>query len=308
MNYYNEIKSTLIKNEANKRVKDYSKNKYELQSYLEVGRLLVEAQGGEERAKYGNKLIKEYSERLTNELGKGYGISTLKDMRNFYLFQKSHAVHGLSEKISWNHYKLLFKLKSSEEIQYYIYIAETQNLGYRDLQKRIKSNEYQRIGYKEELEEPKVNTLIKNPIIINAPNDNAEEISEKMLHGFILEDIDNVLKELGVGFTYVGHEVKIKIGNNYHYIDFLLYNYKFNLFVVLEIKVTKMKPEYIGQVMKYINYVDKYIKDIKQDKTIGIVICKKEDKYVMEFCSDDRIFTTTYELQNKQKKEMEVML
>lgn len=295
MNYYNEIKTTLIKNEANKRVKDYSKNKYELESYFEVGRLLVEAQGGEARAKYGNKLIKEYSERLTKELGKGFNTTSLKRMRQFYLLIQKGA--ALRHQLTWSHYRVLLPLKSIDEIKYYIYIAETQNLGYRDLQKRIKSNEYQRIGYKEELEKPKVNTLIKNPIIIKTDNIKAD-ISEYTLHQLILEDLDNFLKELGVGFLYAGHEVKIKIGNNYHYIDFLLYNIKFNCYIVLEIKVTTMKAEYIGGVTKYINYVDKNIKDINQDKTIGVVICKKENKYVMEYCSDSRIFTTTYKLQN----------
>ena len=295
INYYNEIKNVLIKNETYKAVKDYSKNKSDLNSYFEVGRLIVEAQGGEARAKYGNKLIKEYSERLTNELGKGYSVPSLKRMRKFYLvFQKSSA---LPSQLTWSHYVELLKLKDMQEINYYINIAIAQNIGYRELRKRIKSKEYERIGYKEELKEPKVNTLIKEPIIIKT-NTIKEEVSEKVLHQLILEDIDNFLKELGIGFMYYGHEVKIKIGNIYHYIDFLLFNYKFNCFIVVELKVTKMKAEYIGQVQKYINYVDKHIKGLHNDKTIGIVIVKKEDKFVMEYCSDNRIFCATYELQN----------
>ena len=118
MNYYNEIKNTLIKNEAYKKVKDYSKNKSDLNSYFEVGRLLIEAQGGEARAKYGNKLIKEYSEKLAKELGKGYSTRSLKYMRKFYIFQKRHAMRALSEKLSWNHYKQLFNLDNINEINY----------------------------------------------------------------------------------------------------------------------------------------------------------------------------------------------
>ena len=121
-------------------------------------------------------------------------------------------------------------------------------------------------------------------------------MSEYVLHEFILEDMDNFLNELGDGFTYYGHEVKIKIGNNYNYIDFLLFNYKYNCFVIVEIKITKMKAEYIGQVKKYMNYVDKNIKEVFNDKSVGVIICRKEDKYVLEYCSDDRIFTTTYEV------------
>ena len=172
------------------------------------------------------------------------------------------------------------------------------NLSVRELRERIKSKEFERIGYKEELEELKVNTLIKNPIIINTKNKASGEISEYALHEFILEDMDNFLKELGDGFTYYGHEVKIKIGDNNHYIDFLLFNYKFNCFIIVEIKVKKMKAEYIGQVKKYMNYVDKNMKKDFHENTVGVIICKKEDKYVLEYCSDSRIFITTYELEH----------
>ena len=296
MNYYNEIKETLVKNEVYKKVKDYSKNKSDLNAYYEVGRLIVEAQGGEKRAKYGNKLIKEYSEKLTKELGKGYTYSALSRMRQFYLLVLKVAT--LSQqlyRVSWSHYTELLKLKNINEIKYYIKITELQNLSVRELRKRIKSNEYERIGKKQELENPKVSTLIKNPVIIKT-NDSNKELTEYALHQSILENMADFLKELGVGFLYVGSEVKIKIGNSYHYIDFLLFNYKFNCFVVIELKVTEFKAEYIGQITKYINYVDKNIKESFNDKTVGVIICKKENKYVLEYCTDDRIFTTTYKL------------
>ena len=106
MDYYNEIKNELISNEVNKRVKDYSKNKYELERYYNVGKLLIEAQGGETRAKYGNKLIREYARRLTIDLGKGYSFRTLNYMRKFYLFQK---VQALPAQLSWSHYELVKK-------------------------------------------------------------------------------------------------------------------------------------------------------------------------------------------------------
>ena len=124
-------------------------------------------------------------------------------------------------------------------------------------------------------------------------------MSEYALHEFILEDMDNFLKELGSGFSYIGHEVAIKIGENNHYIDFLFFNYEFSCFVIVEIKVALMKAEYIGQVKKYMNYVDKNMRKEFHDKTVGVIICKREDEFVLEYCSDDRIFTTTYELINK---------
>ena len=270
MDYYNQIKDTFVKNEVYKKAKDYSKNKSDLNSYYEVGRLLIEAQGGEERAKYGNKLIKEYSEKLTKELGKGYGVSHLKDMRLFYI--KNKKSHSLNGQLSWSHHRILLPLDNDMK-KYYEYISEKQNLSVRELRERIKSKEYERIGYKEELSEPKVNTLIKDPILIKTKNI-PKEINEYVLHNLILENMDEFLKQLGVGFAYVGHEVKIKIGNSYNKIDFLLFNYIYNRFIVIELKVTEFKAEYAGQTIKYMNYIDKNLKKPYHDKTVGIIVCK----------------------------------
>ncbi len=297
MNYYNKIKDTLIKNEMYKKAKDYSKNKSDLNSYYEVGRLLIEAQGGEGRAKYGNKLIKEYSERLTKELGKGYDVSNLKRMRQFYLtFPKGGTVSHLLEGLTWSHVYKILSIKDENAKNYYISIIKSQNLSVRELRERIKSKEYERIGYKSELDNPKVTTLIKEPVIINAKKI-PDKINELFIHNAILEDMSNFLKQLGIGFTYVDHEVKIKIGNNHHYIDFLLYNVKFNCYVVLELKVTSFKAEHIGQIKKYMGYVDKHIKEPFNDKTIGIICAKENDKYVFKYINPNDIFVTTYELE-----------
>ena len=292
MNYYNEIKETLIKNEVYKKVKDYSKNKSDLNTYYEVGRLIVKAQGGEARAKYGNRLIKEYSEKLTKELGKGYTYTNLSRMRQFYLLSKKVAT--LSQQLTWSHYVEILKIDNLDKLKYYIYITSKLNLSVRELRERIKSNEYERIGEKAELKEYKINTLIKNPILIKVKNKN-NKLTEYALHQSILENMEDFLKELGIGFAFIGSEVKIKIGNNYHYIDFLLFNVKFNCYVVVELKVVNFKAEYIGQITKYINYVDKNIKEIHNEKTVGVIICKKENKYVMEYCTNPQIFVRTYE-------------
>ena len=212
-------------------------------------------------------------------------------MRQFYLLFKKHST--LSSELSWSHYSELIHISDNTERNYYLSISKKLNLSVRELRARIKSKEYERVGYKEELEEPRINTLIKNPIIIKTNNPN-EKLSEYALHQTILENIEDFLKELGIGFLYAGSEVKIKIGSRYNYIDFLLFNVKFNCYVVIELKITEFKAEYIGQIMKYINYVDKNIKEPFHDKTVGVIICKKENKFVMEYCTDNRIFTTTY--------------
>ena len=294
MNYYNEIKDVLIKNEIYKKVKDYSKNRSDLNSYYEVGRLIVKAQGGEARAKYGNKLIKEYSAKLTKELGKGYTERNLRNMRSFYVrFSKWHT---LCAELTWSHYRLLLSLKDNNMIKYYINIINKFNLSVRELRERIKNNEYERIGNQTELEAPKVNTLIKNPILIKVKNKN-NKLTEYILQQSILENIEDFLKELGIGFTFLGSEVKIKMGDRYNYIDFLLFNYKYNCFVVVELKITELKAEYIGQITKYIGYVDKHIKESFHEKTVGVIICKKNNEFIMEYCTNPSIFTTTYLLE-----------
>ena len=125
---------------------------------------------------------------------------------------------------------------------------------------------------------------------------NYTEITEKILQKLVLEDISLFMKELGDSFSFIDNEYKIKIGDRYNYIDLLLFNIEFNCYVVVELKVTELKKEHIGQIQVYMNYIDKNLKKINQDKTIGIIICKKENKYVIEYSSDVRIVARTYEL------------
>ena len=298
MNYYNEIKNELINNEVYKRVKDYSKNKNELSTYYNVGKLLIEAQGGEERAKYGDGLIKEYSKKLSEELGGKYNITTLKRMRQFYLIIEKGAT--LWHQLTWSHYRELLTFDNIDEINYYIKQTGDYNLSVRELREKIKSKEYQRLDNNTKLklinkEETVVSDFIKNPIVIrNKYNIDKKSVTEKILQRLILEDIPSFLKELGDGFTFVENEYKIKIGNTFNYIDLLLYNIKFNCYVVIELKVTELKKEHIGQIQIYMNYVDKNIKTINQDKTIGVIICKKDNGYYIEYSSDNRIFSKNY--------------
>ena len=298
MNYYNEIKNELINNEVYKRVKDYSKNKNELSTYYNVGKLLIEAQGGEERAKYGDGLIKEYSKKLSEELGGKYNITTLKRMRQFYLIIEKGAT--LWHQLTWSHYRELLTFDNIDEINYYIKQTGDYNLSVRELREKIKSKEYQRLDNNTKLklinkEETVVSDFIKNPIVIrNKYNIDKKSVTEKILQRLILEDIPSFLKELGEGFTFVENEYKIKIGNTYNYIDILLFNYIYNCFVVIELKVTELKKEHIGQIQIYMNYVDKNIKTINQDKTIGVIICKKDNGYYIEYSSDSRIYHKEY--------------
>ena len=294
MNYYNEIKNELINNEITKKVKDYIKNRSDLTTYYNVGKLLSDA-----GKQYGEKIINEYSKRLTSELGVSYTKRTLFRIRQFYLLFHNQKVSTLSTQLTWSHYSELLSLDNIDEINYYIMITEQQSLSVRELRERIKNKEYERLNdkTKEKLitkKETDVVDFIKNPIAIKNTT-KKEIISEKVLQKVILEDIPSFLDELGTGFTFIKNEYKIKIGNSYNYIDLLLYNIEFNCYVVVELKVTELKKEHIGQIEVYMNYIDKNLRKPTQDKTIGIIICKKDNKFIMEYCSDSRILAREYQ-------------
>ena len=144
-------------------------------------------------------------------------------------------------------------------------------------------------------EKTKVIDYVKNPIIIKN-NNQYEQISEKILQKIILEDIPSFLEELGEGFTFIKNEYKIKIGNRYNYIDLLLYNIKYKCYVVVELKIKELKKQDIGQIQIYMNYIDKNKKTIEENKTVGIIICKEENKYIIKYCSDNRIIARKYKL------------
>ena len=295
MNYYNEIKSKLIDNEIYSKVQDYSKERHKVITYFEVGKLLDEA-----GSKYGDNILNDYSNRLVIEFGKKYNERTLRRIRQYYRIFKNEKWSPLATKLSWSHYSELLSIKDDNELIYYINIAYERNLSKRELREKIKNKEYQRIPIetknkivsKDKIE---VKDLVPNPILIRNRN-NTEIVTEKALHNLILEDIESFMKELGNSFSFIGSEYKIKIGDRYNYIDLLLFNIKYNAYVVVELKVTEFKVEYISQVQKYMNYVDKNIKELNNRSTIGILICKKENKFVIEYCSDERITIREYEL------------
>ena len=292
MNYYNESKKQIINNEITKKIKDYSKNKSDLETYYQVGKLLSEA-----KKQYGEGIIKEYSVKLTNDLGRKYSVRYLFDMRKLYLFTK---VHPLDAQLTLSHYRILFSLKNENAIDYYIEQIKERRLGKRELIEIIKNNEYERLPKetKEKLSENReieIQDLVKNPIIIKNSN-KYENISEKVLQKLILEDISSFLKELGSGFSFIANEYKIKLGNKYNFIDLLLYNIRFKCYTVVELKTTNLKKEHIGQIETYMHYIDKNIKTLEEDRTIGIIIVKDNDKYVMEYCSDERILAKEYKM------------
>ena len=295
MNYYNEIKNKLIDNEVYSKIKDYSKERQKVITYFEIGKLLNEAGG-----KYGDNIIDEYSKKLVVEVGKKYNRRTLFRMKQFYNMFSDEKVSQLATQLPWSHYIELLPLKNIDEVKYYIKICKERNIGRDLLREKIRNKEYNRlpIETKNKLmfeDEIEVKDLVPNPILIKNKN-NLEIVAEQALYHLILEDIESFMKELGDSFSFIGSEYKIKIDDRNHYLDLLLFNIKYNCYVVVELKVTEFKVEYIAQVQKYMNYIDRNIKEVINNDTIGILICKRENKFVIEYCSDDRIAVREYEL------------
>ena len=296
MNYYEEIKSKIIDNEAYEKIKDYSKERHRVITYYEIGKLLNEA-----GKKYGAKIIKKYSEKLVLEVGTKYNERTLRRMKQLYLLFKNQKWSPLATKLSWSHYSEILSIKDNDKLMYYINICINRNISKRELREIIKNKEYERLPKetKEKLKNEdgcELTELIKNPIIIKT-NKDYENISEKLLQKIILEDMPSFMKELGSGYSFIDNEYKIKLGERYNYIDLLLFNIDYNCYVVVELKVTELKKEHIGQIQIYMNYIDTHLKKFNQDKTIGIILCKKENKYVIEYCSDTRIIERKYILE-----------
>ena len=296
MNYYDEIKNILVDNIIGRKVREYKSNQKDLEGYYNVGKLLIEAQGGETRAKYGNQLIKEYSKRLTSELGKGFSVQNLKNMRRFYLlFQKRQtlSVQFKTFNITWSNICEVLSLKDEKEIEYYLNISSKFNLSTRDLRKRIKLKEYNRLDneVKEKLSKQElvpINDTIPNPVVLSGLK-HKEKLTEKILQNYIDENPVELCKSLGEGYTYVDSQYKIKIGNNYNYIDVLLFNYISNSFVVVELKITELKKENIGQIETYMNYIDLELKKEYHNKTNGVILCRKDNKWLIKYINSEEI-------------------
>ena len=305
MNYYNEIKSLIETKEINTKVRNIEENNNTLKTYYEIGRLLVKAQGGEKRAKYGDGLIKKWSKRLVLEYGKGYDYTNLSRMRKLYItFEK---IGTPSQQLSWSHYYKLLSIKNPNEMNYYINLSINQNLSVRKLRDAIKTKSFERSTIKDkdniklitenDNKKTTLSDMLKNPIIINANNTN--NVNEKALKKYILKELEHFFLELGFGFTFVACEYKIKIGSNNYFIDLLLYNVRLNCYVVIELKKRNLLPKDIGQIEFYMNYIDKCVKESFNNKTEGIIICKENNKLICKYISNKDINIINYLLKEE---------
>ena len=299
MNYLNEANEYIKRVEIGKFIREANANRELVECYWNVGRLIVEAQGGKDKAKYGNELLKKWAEKLTKEYGKGYDYTNLRRFRQFFLeFPNCGA---LRHNLSWTIIRTILPIKDENKRNYYINLCITNNLSKRELERAIKNNSYERLEHKPDkidiIVPSKVQSItdnFMNPILLKLKD--KEVKNELDLEKLIYSQLSYVFLQLGNGFTWVGNQYKVSDGNNNYFIDMLLYNYKYNCFVVVEIKCRKLKKEDKGQVEFYMKLVDEYVKEPSNNPTIGIIITKEQDKFVANFVRSEKLIPLTYEL------------
>ena len=299
--YYLKIKTLIETYEVNHKARALQDNSEKLKTNWEIGKLLTEAQNGSKRAKYGESLIKNWSQKLSKLYGTNYSYTNLKYMRQFYLsFPISHS---LRDQLTWTHYRILLSIKNESERNYYTNQVVLNNLSTRELEEVIKSKAYDRLSYadKENIKlidsnnstSLTIEDMIKDPILIKIDK-HVNKLDEKALHKYIIAMLENKFLELGMGFTLAGHEYKIKEDNHTFKIDLLFFNVELNAYIVVELKIREALPKDIGQLEFYTHLIDKHLKKNNHNKTIGLLIVKKKDKYVIEYTTNKDIFVTTY--------------
>ena len=309
MNYYKEIKNLIEEKEVNDKVRYLESNKETIKTYYEIGRLLTNAQGGEEKAKYGDGLIKKWSEKLTKEYGNNYSYRNLNYMRKFYTYFKKVNTVCSQSNLSWSHYKYLLKFDNENERNYYINRCILNNLSVRGLINEIKTKSFDRLSYADKKNiklitdketSLDIKDMARDPILINI--DSKEKMSEKVLKKYILKELEHFFLELGTGFTFALSEYKLSYDNKNYYVDLLLFNYKLNRFIVCELKLNSVNARDIGQTLNYIKIIDKTLKEKNHKNTIGIIVSKRNNKFILEYVSDLSLMLTTYKLENNLKK------
>ncbi len=301
MDNYREIETLIKKVEIGKVIREKQTNYELVNAYWNIGKLIVEAQGGKEKSKYGDKLLKEWSEKLTQEYGKGYDYTNLSRFRQLYLYFP--IIGPVGQQLNWTIIRTILPIKDENKRNYYINLCIKNNLSKRELIKEIKSNSYERLEHKPDKVDiitstsvPAITENFKNPIILNLNGNKVE--NEKDLEKLIYSQLSYVFMQLGNDFTWVRNQYKISDSNKNYYIDMLLYNINYNCYVVVEIKCRSLKKEDKGQTEFYMALVDRYKKRVNNNPTIGIIITREQDKFVANFVKSEKLVPLTYELVN----------
>lgn len=313
-NLYHDIKS-LLEN-ARKKVLSTVNSTMTLTYFLIGKKIVEEEQNGELRAEYGKELIKNLATKLTKEFGKGFTVRNLELIRKFYMTysedEKTKSVISFSEnpfKLSWTHYIRLVRIQNVEERSFYEIEAEKENWTVREMDRQISSCLYERLVLSRDKEEIKAlstkgqiiekpKDMIKDPYVLEFLG--LEEISsysENTLETSIINHIEKFIMELGKGFLFQGRQVRFTFDEEHFFVDLVFYNRILKCFVLIDLKIGKLKHQDIGQMQMYVNYYDRFVKLDDENKTIGIIICKDKNDTLVEITlpeNNEQIFASRY--------------
>ncbi len=300
-----------------------SVNTIMVQTYFELGkRIVVQEQSGEEQSNYGDYLLETLSKNLTKEFGRGYSKRNLELIRKFYLIYKI-AKSPISQSISWTHYLHLMRIAKEEERRFYEIETESNNWSVRELERQINSSLYERLSLskvKNEVlrladkgqivETPR--DLIKDPYVLEFLNlKEHHSYSETDLEQALIDKLEHFLLELGKGFTFVGRQVRFTFDEEHFRVDLVFYNRLLRCFVLIDLKIGKLKHQDLGQMQMYVNYYDRFVKLADENKTIGIILCKDKKDTLVEITlpeNNEHIFASKYELILPSKDQFKQLL
>ena len=318
--FYKEIKKLL----QDARQKVYkSINTTMTLTYYEIGKRIVEEeQGGEKRAEYGKSLLKNLSEQLSKEFGKGYSEQNLKNMRQFYLSYKKRQTLSSEFKLSWSHYIFLTRIENIKEREFYENEASENSWSLRELKRQFNSGLFERLALSKNKKEvislskgQSINSakdIIKDPYVLEFVGlPELSSYSESELEQKLIDKLEHFLLELGKGFTFVARQKRITIDEKHFKVDLVFYNRFLKSFVVIDLKIGELKHQDIGQMMMYVNYFDRYEKQEDENPTVGIILCKDKSKALVELTlpkDNSQIYASKYLTVLPDKEEFKKLL
>lgn len=317
---YEEIRNLLIS--ARKKVIT-TVNSALVMTYWQVGKMIVEAQGGEERAGYGTNLLKNISDRLSKEFGKGFDASNLRYMRQFYMaFPNCDA---LSRNLTWTHYKKIIKVTNPLAREYYAREAAEGNWSTRQLERQIATQYYERLlaTHRDQAEvstiikenlpaKPEVFdplTLVHDPFILEFLDVKPDPaLLESELESAIISHIEQFLLELGRGFAFLGRQKRITIDGQHFYSDLVFYNIITRSYVIIDLKMKTVDYSDIGQMQLYVNYYNMEVCREGENPTVGIILCSENNDAVVKYTLGNRndigVFSPQYKLIMPTEEEL----
>ncbi len=319
--FYTKV-ANLLKEARNSVVQ--SVNKTMVYTYFEIGRMIVEEeQNGKERAEYGRQILKELSDRLSDEFGKGFSVTNLKQMRTFFLIYSKGQTVSDEFKLSWSHYLFLMRIDNIDERKFYELETVENNWSLRELRRQYDTSLYERLALsrdkkaiKELSEKGQIietaKDSLKDPYIlefIGLPE--YEKYSESELEQKIIDKLEQFLLELGKGFTFVGRQVRFTFDEEHFRIDLVFYNRLLQCFVVIDLKIGKLTHQDLGQMQMYVNYYDRFVKLDTENKTIGIILCKDKKDTLVEITlpeNNEQIFASKYQTVLPSKEELRQLI